>query len=279
VLDLDLESPGISSSLLPENRRPKFGITDWLVEDLVNNGDVILADMTSTSELSRNGDIYVIPAHGANPGEYIAKLGRVWMPKIDAQGQRESWSARLRRLLEALETRWQPDVILIDSRAGIDEVASACLTDLSASIILLFALDADQTWSGYRSLFRHWRTTGVVREIRERLQLVGAMIPELGTQEYSDNLREAAWDLFSDELYDEIPAGNVAEEENAWSFDEMEEGAPHYPWSVRWSRDFSALRSLSDRFTMLDPVMVRAIYGPLMDGVLSFCGISEVKDE
>ena len=42
VLDLDLESPGLSSALLPEDRRPSYGITDWLVEDLVNNGDFIL---------------------------------------------------------------------------------------------------------------------------------------------------------------------------------------------------------------------------------------------
>ena len=33
VIDLDLESPGLSSSLLPNERRPLFGVTDWLVED------------------------------------------------------------------------------------------------------------------------------------------------------------------------------------------------------------------------------------------------------
>ena len=98
---------------------------------------------------------------------------------------------RLRRLLDELEKRWSPDVTLIDSRAGIDEVASACLTGLSASMILLFAIDGDQTWSGYRILFRHWRTSGVVREIRERLQVVGAMIPEVGADDYFDGLREA----------------------------------------------------------------------------------------
>nr|VFK54806.1 MAG: hypothetical protein BECKTUN1418F_GA0071002_105615 [Candidatus Kentron sp. TUN]VFK55377.1 MAG: hypothetical protein BECKTUN1418D_GA0071000_103117 [Candidatus Kentron sp. TUN]VFK60452.1 MAG: hypothetical protein BECKTUN1418E_GA0071001_105814 [Candidatus Kentron sp. TUN] len=36
---------------------------------------------------------------------------------------------------------WKPDVVLIDSRAGLDEVASACLTDLSASMILPLAID------------------------------------------------------------------------------------------------------------------------------------------
>lgn len=37
VLDLDLESPGLSSALLPSERQPKYGITDWLIEDLLDS--------------------------------------------------------------------------------------------------------------------------------------------------------------------------------------------------------------------------------------------------
>jgi hypothetical protein len=268
VLDLDLESPGLSSSLLPEDRRPTHGIADWLVEDLVDNGFTVFENMVATSSLSHNGEIYVVPAHGAEAGEYIAKLGRVWMPKVSTHGSRESWSQRLSRLLEELEKRWSPDVTLIDSRAGIDEVASACLTGLSASMILLFAIDGDQTWSGYQILFRHWRITGVVREIRERLQLVGAMIPEVGADDYFDELRERAWDIFSEELYDEVPAGAISTEEGSWSFDEADEGAPHYPWSVRWHRGFSALRSLHGRLSGIDGEEVYTIFGPLIDGLM-----------
>lgn len=42
VLDLDLESPGQSTALLPAARQPVYGITDWLVEDLLDNGDTVL---------------------------------------------------------------------------------------------------------------------------------------------------------------------------------------------------------------------------------------------
>ncbi len=267
VLDLDLESPGLSSALLPEDRRPYYGITDWLVEDLVNNGDVVFENMVATSALSHNGEILVVPAHGANPGEYIAKLGRVWMPKIDSDGKRHSWSDRLRRLLDALEARWQPDVTLIDSRAGIDEVASACITELSASTILLFAIDGDQTWSGYRVLFQHWNKTGVVRDIRERLQIVGAMIPEVGTEEYVDGLLERAWDIFSEELYDEVPAGKISGEDSVWSYDQFDQSAPHYPWEVKWHRSFAVLKSLHGRLKDIDPEMVKVLFGPLIAGV------------
>ena len=267
VLDLDLESPGLSSSLLPSDRRPSKGITDWLVEDLVNNGDTVLDDMVAESALSRDGEISVVPAHGRDPGEYIAKLGRAWMPKLNADDRREPWPERLSRLLDILESRRNPDIVLIDSRAGIDEIASACLTGLGASLILLFALDGDQTWSGYRIIFQHWLKTDAVRAIRERLQVVGAMIPEINALEYLQGLRDSAWDAFAEKLYDEVPAGAEPTLDGSWSFDRGDETAPHAPWPIRWHRGFAAVRSLHDRLDGIDRVEVTAIFGPLIDGV------------
>ncbi len=278
VLDLDLESPGLSSSLLPSDRRPTYGITDWLVEDLVDNSDAVLMDMIATSTLSHDGDIYVVPAHGMNPGEYVSKLGRAWMPKVAADGRRESWSQRLQRLLNALEEKIKPDVILIDSRAGIDEVASACVTDLGAHLVLLFAIEGEQTWSGYRILFQHWRTTAVVRDIRERLQLVGAVIPELGGAEYFSALRENAWTLFSEELYDEVAPGEIATGD-IWSFDESEEGAPHSPWPIRWNRGFSALRSMHSRLDGIDSAEVQNVFGDLIAGISRTVTTQDMQDD
>lgn len=267
VLDLDLESPGLSSSLLPSDRQPGRGIADWLVEDLVDNGNAVLGDMVATSTLSRDGDIRVVPAHGRDPGEYLAKLGRVWMPKVDPNGRRELWPQRLGRLLDTLEASWKPDIVLIDSRSGIDEVASACLTSLGASLILLFALDGDQTWTGYRMIFQHWLKIGAARSIRNRLQVVGAMIPETGGPDYLEGLRESAWDAFSSELYDEIPAGAEPVLDDAWSFDRSDESAPHAPWPIRWHRGFAALASLHAGLTGVDHAVVTAVFGPLVDGV------------
>lgn len=270
VLDLDLESPGLSSGLLPAEKRPTYGITDWLVEDLVDNGAAVFEDMVATSELAHDGEIYVVPAHGNDPGDYIAKLGRVWMPKINDDGKQEGWSQRLRRLLDQLEQRWQPDIILIDSRSGIDEVASSCVTDLGAGLVLMFAIDGEQTWSGYRILFEYWLKAGVVRDIRERLQLVGALIPETGAAEYFSSLKERSWDLFSDALYDEVPPGATIDE--YWNFDDSDEGAPHYPWPINWHRGFAALTSLHSRLEKIDPQQVESIYGPLIDGLNDFSG-------
>jgi len=266
VLDLDLESPGLSSALLPEERRPAYGITDWLLEDLVDNGDTVIGDLIAVSALSHDGEIYVVPAHGRFPGEYVSKLGRVWMPKPLENGSRENWSQRLARLIGLLEDRWKPDVILLDSRAGIDEVASSCVTDLGAMLVLLFAIDGEQTWSGYRLLFEYWSRTGKIEVIRDRLQFVGAMIPDdEGRKDYFDRLRESAADLFGDLLYDKIPPGES--QAGYFNFETDDLSAPHYPWEIRWNRGFAALRSLHDRLAQLDHSQVVSVFGPLLEGV------------
>jgi hypothetical protein len=244
VLDLDLESPGISSSLLPYEKCPAYGVVDWLVEDLIDNGPAVLPYMVGLSDVSHNGAVYVVPAHGKDAGEYLAKLGRVWMPKQRGDNPREPWQIRLTRLLDDLETQYKPDIVLIDSRAGIDEVSSACITSLGAEIILLFALDNEQTWCGYDILFQHWMRNNAAQNIRGRLQIVGALIPEINQQEYIDGLCERAWDLFTDKLYDQIPADNPAAE--LFNYDKSNSEAPHYPWCTLWNRGFTALQNLYD---------------------------------
>lgn len=266
VLDLDLESPGLSSALLPEARRPTFGIADWLVEDLVDNGDSVLDDMTAMSGLSHDGEILVVPAHGRDPGEFVSKLGRVWMPRVSASGTRERWSRRLSRLIDALEARWEPDVILLDSRSGIDEVASSCVTDLGARLVLLFAIDGEQTWTGHRVLFKHWSRHDVARAIRERLQVVGAMIPDdERRQGYFDGLRERSYDLFLEQLYDEVPPGDSGAD--LWTFDGEDANAPHFPWAIGANRGFTNLRSLHERFESIDLTQVQTVFGPLIEGL------------
>lgn len=273
VLDLDLESPGISTTILPEDKRPQFGITDWLVEDLVGNGDAVFDDMVATSDLSHDGEILVVPAHGADPGEYVSKLGRVWMPRVAADGKRENWSRRLQRLIDGLEQRWKPDIILIDSRAGIDEVASSCVTDLGAHLILLFSLEGSQTWTGYQILFRHWLHAQVAKTVRERLQIVAALTPETDRIEYLEGLRDSAYDLFASSLYDELQAGEMLD--NAWHFEVTDDSAPHSPWEIKWNRGFAALRSLHGRIAEVDESEVQNIFGPVVDGIVEILGLEE----
>ncbi len=270
VLDLDLESPGLSSALLPPDRRPSFGIVDWLVEDLVDNAEPLLHEMIATSGLARDGEIYVVPAHGRDPGEYIAKLGRVWMAKRNDAHRPEGWVTRLSRLIGLLEGQYKPDVVLIDARAGIDEVAAASIVGLGADPVLLFATADEQTWSGYRILLQHWRTAGVAETIRERLQVVAAMVPEVDSVEYVQATREQSYELFVDEMYDEVAPGHTAG--RLWSFAESDPSAPHYPCVVRWNRMFFEPRSLRGSLADMGSRDVELVFGSLIASLARLAG-------
>ena len=265
VLDMDLESPGISRSLLSPEKAPMYGIVDWLVEDLIDNGDTVIQNIYSLSDISRNGEIFVVPSYGKNPGEYISKIGRVWMPKIIDYDNRELWQNRMNQLIKKLEIQNGPDIILIDSRAGIDEISSACITSFGAEAILLFSINSDQTWDGYRILFDHWLKTGTVKDIRECLQIIGALVPEKNTNNYIDDLCENSWDLFTDKLYDRIlPDDSIVD---PFSFDKDDREAPHYPRLVRWNRGFEALLNLHQLSQQINQEQIRSVFGDLIDYV------------
>lgn len=258
VLDMDLESPGLSSSLLPEQICPEFGLVDWLVEDVVDNGNAVIDGLFANSPLAGDsrGEIVVVPAHGRNCGDYIAKLGRAWMPRMEGK-KRIAWPQRLRTLLRELDNRHHPDFILVDARAGLDEIASACVLDLAPSLVLLFALEGEQTWRGYSILFHYWNKIGQAPDIRENLQIVASMVPPLeDKQPYVNGLRERSWDCFMKGLYDEL----TEEREDAFNFDCNDVEAPHNPWIINWHPGLHGLKQLSSLEITLDPDQIRGTF-------------------
>src|SRR5690606_25576425 len=136
-----------------------FGIVDWFVEDLVDQGDRVLSRMTARARWSQDlrGSIVVVPAHGRLPGEYLPKLGRVFLdrPPNDDEAP-ETWPSRLSRLLTALEEQEVPDVVIVDSRSGLHDIAAAVVAHIQAHV-LLFCTDSGANWTGYRLLFDYWQ--------------------------------------------------------------------------------------------------------------------------
>ena len=239
VVDLDLESPGLSSAMLSDEARPEFGVTDWFVEDLVGQGNHVIGEMTAAPAWARDleGEVRVVPAHGRDPGEYLAKLGRVYMDTGEA-----SWTARLARLLSRLEAELQSTIVLLESRSGLHDIAASTVTDLDAEV-LLFAVDSESHWTDYAVLFQHWQTHGLATRIRDRLSIVSALTPDLNPERYLLGFRERSWDLFRT-LYDEVvPASDSGE---SFSFDVQDDDAPHHPIPIHWTRGLAAGASLRD---------------------------------
>ena len=251
AIDMDLESPGLSPAMLEPERQPQFGVTDWFVEDLVGQGDRVIRDMLAAPAWAQDfdGDVCLASAHGRDPGEYLAKLGRVYMDTT-----LETWTKRLERLLSDLEAAFQPTFVLLESRSGLHDIAAATVTDLNAEV-LLFATEAESTWTDYGILLRHWNRHGLARHIRERLSVVSALTPIPDRDAYMEQFRPRVWDLFRDHLYDAVSGSEDTGDD--FSFDLDDEDAPHNPMEISWTVSFSTGASLRD----LDEETVQSAYG------------------
>ncbi|NVJ09995.1 AAA family ATPase [Myxococcus sp. AM001] len=248
VVDLDLESPGVSSSLLPLDAQPAFGVVDWFVEDGVGQADAeLLHSMANSSPMAAgtSGEIRVVPAAGTS-GHLLDKLARTYAA---------SFGERLAGMLDALEEQEEPDIVLIDSRAGLHDIAAITVTRLHAWSFL-FAVNTPQTWQGYRHLFQAWHgRSRFVKSFRDHLQFVAALVPETGTDNYIDSTRRHAYELFLETLYDEAGKGDL----DAFNFDLRDEEAPHYACPIRWRREFQTFSP--DAPDTLNDAQIEAAYG------------------
>lgn len=248
LIDFDLESPGLSGLLLPPDRVAEFGLVDWFVEDGVGQGDSVLRNLVSASPLAdtTSGAIRVAAAMGQGESAYLSKLARVYadVPARAGQPGLQRFAMRMQRVVQMLEAQEKPDVVLIDSRAGLHDVAAISITSL-ADTALLFANDGAQNWLGYGQLFAHWQHRPTVcTQVRERLAIVQALAPKSDRENRSKAFLNRSYELFSSTLYDEIAPPKLAATQTAALTSDLfnpameDEAAPHYPIRVDWDEVF-----------------------------------------
>jgi hypothetical protein len=258
IFDLDLESPGASSTLLPEENLPDYGIVDWFVEGGVGQAHAVERQMVASSPLGRGlaGEIRVVPAFGRMTTDYLPKLSRTCAFDVHDSS---SWGERLGKLVGSVEAAERPDAVALDSRAGLHDIAAAAVTRMDAQT-LLFAADSPQTWRAYSFLFRHWRQHPRLPAIRDRLQIVAAMVPETGRLEHLDRFRQNSWDLFREHLYEEVGPGATG----AFTFDLGDEDGPHNPWPIYWHRGLQEFAPAAPAGA-LDETIAREALGSFVD--------------
>lgn len=268
VIDLDLESPGLGPILLPTSLPqegdtcvpgwPTFGVVDWFVEDTVGQADEsLIRDMYVRSPLASHGDILVVPACGGLlDQQYLSKLSRAYLDLPTRAGETELFGDRLARMLDQLESVVSPDVVLIDSRAGLHDISSVTLTRLGAHNFL-FAVNTRQTWEGYRHLFRHWqRTPEHLRDLRKHLSVVGALCPA-ADESYLQELSESAADVFA-EIYD-ADAGA-----DDFNYAPGAEDAPHYPIAIHAHAEY-AIFAPQEKAAQLNKNLIQFVFGDFLE--------------
>jgi len=248
LIDLDLEAPGIAGLLLGEDRLPDFGLVDWLVESLAGNADEdLLSKCLVDCDLASGepGRIRVLPAFGVKTKDYINKLGRIYMPTYEKKlssfvGLAERLAMLLTQISNLVD---RPDLVLLDSRAGLHDIGAAAVTRLGAEAFL-FARDDYQSWQAYRQLFSHLSASRNIsigmpdNDLRWHMKMIGAQLDptESAKLTFIDN----SYGVWSDELYD---AGLSSEEEDAIRekggvipqiFVREDDNAPHSPFVVHF---------------------------------------------
>ncbi|MCI9533387.1 MAG: AAA family ATPase [Lachnospiraceae bacterium] len=144
AIDMDLEAPGLSTILRQETgiEYPQYGVVDFLVEceketDPINMDEYVYS-VTSKELLGMNGgELLVMQAANLsvdNYDNYYNKLSRIDfnMPKFYDQKN------PIRYLFERINTQYQPDYILIDSRAGLHDIGGLTLFSCSHEVVMLF---------------------------------------------------------------------------------------------------------------------------------------------
>ena len=241
VVDLDLEAPGVGSMLLEPDRRPRFGALDYLVENGIGGiPDRDVEDFVGTSGLtSGQGLVHVLPAWGLasveHPDNYLPKLARALAEDIN-DGRAISPRDQIVELVNWFTARRDYDLVLVDARAGMSELAAGPLLGLGGTV-LLFGTSQRQTIEGYRYLFATlsrfaqaggdlgWRDR--LKSILTKTELDGASI-----ESFTDEMH----DLFAEALYDEAEAGDL----DAFNFEPRDQSAPHFPIVIPFDARFVA---------------------------------------
>lgn len=256
VVDMDFESPGVSTGLLRAEDCPDYGLLDWFSANALNPmvGDQLIEQEAFIAKSSLNqlltqhtqGEILIAPAIGKKTQDYIGKLGRLYQDTIDINsGLTQSYAHRISAVVSALEDKFLPDVVLIDSRAGIDDTASVLLTQLNAECFM-FATNGRQTWVAYELLFAHWQRkaqlTSGGEDFRSRLKMVSALTPAENTAPGNfEALCSSSYDLFLNHLYEAQAANNL----DAFTYEFDDQEAPHWPVRISWDESLRNFDPLS----------------------------------
>jgi cellulose biosynthesis protein BcsQ len=254
LVDLDLESPGLSSTFLPSEATPTFGLVDYLIEDQFGHANDLLPNLGAESPLSRNstGKIFIVPAFGAthSNNDYLSKLSRVYLEAEDEAGKPLTFGERLSKAIDAIESQFQPDVLFLDSRSGIHDIAAAAVTRLNATA-LLFAGPTPQCWIGYDFLLRRWAQSPALSFVRDRLKVVAALVPEQRSSESFEKVLSRSFRCF-ESVYDFVEP-NAERPLDAFNYAFDDEAAPHFPLRINWSGGMSQFDPTGDPNALTEP--------------------------
>lgn len=279
VVDLDLEAPGLGDLMLASEGQPDYGVIDFLVENGLGGVDAArLPEFIGSSRLTTadGGRVDVMPALGrrshAHPDNVLAKLSRAMIEDVTDEGSvpvAEQISSMIERMVRA---GGPYDAVLVDSRAGMSELAAPAMIGIGATV-LLFGTAQKQTIEGYRPLFaalqllaQRDRARGRGAEWRMALRPVYAKASLDQTVE--ERFREELYELYSEHLYDaeDLALPIDASGDDPLRFAQDDNTAPHWPLMIPFNSGFLDFDP-SRRPGQLSATFYEATFRPFLDAV------------
>jgi cellulose biosynthesis protein BcsQ len=229
ALDLDLEAPGTGAFL---GARSPIGVLDHLLSHLATGetGDV------EPEPVDGFPNLWVVSAGTLGPG-YVEKLARLDFIAGSGGGQVSPAQEALESLLAVVAASVKPDLVLLDSRAGLHDLGGLALHRLSHADVLLARANA-QARDGMRLVL------GAIKRLRpvdERdVHIVQTMVPLPFESEVArpviERWKKEMYDACLETIYDDLE-----------EVPQLEEQAAHYPFLVGERAEFSR----ADRLTQV----------------------------
>jgi cellulose biosynthesis protein BcsQ len=204
VVDLDLESPGISTFFLPDTEESPPGMIDYLLEKNIQGKNWKLKDhLEVVKDPKLLGDTeksLPILSAGNVDNNYLEKLAR-----LDCQNLlnvnnplQKTWSDMFKELNEAAG---KLDFILLDTRTGFHDLGGLAIAELSHAAVI-FGTQSRQSWAGLTHVIR--RLAKPLAPEPLPLLLIHALAPGIGVPGREKELREfreQAYSVFQDHYY------------------------------------------------------------------------------
>jgi len=264
VLDVDLDAPGLGKLLDAdgEGTTARWGVVDYLLEQGI---DLSLDDYRHTcarAKVTGDGVIDVYPSGLVNE-HYLAKLSKLDLEMATANETSKTQANPLDRLLSRLQVDSHPDLIVLDSRAGLSPAAGLVLGGI-AHVHVVVSTAGEQALDGLRVVIRRLGEARIyANHPQAECVLVQAMIPdhpELGARAVA-HFATAAEDIFRDHYYarpkgkpdDDHPGGSdsspreIEDDDGTWSLADLDSSdAPHRAVGIRYKPKFADFRRIDD---------------------------------
>ncbi len=152
ILDFDFEAPGVTNffDFSLDELKNKSGVVEYILDKEASKEKLNLEKnymIEVSNEFSKDGSIYVIPAGNLfgedNLDSYIEALSRIDINSTDTIVN------QINSLIDDINETINPDVILIDSRTGFNDIFGFLINKISNVIVGLFE-DSIQTKPGLK---------------------------------------------------------------------------------------------------------------------------------